>query len=306
MNLEDYLLKKLKAGDSVFRYIPDNIGDIVYCDSSNPKDGPDSKKTTQRKVILSVVIPCCIAILSWIFISDAVVVNLFISVSMIAIMLICIYMSMHFRGTDYFVGTEGAAEISFDKSRDNTTVKRNFRFEDFGDLITKETVSYNDTEYDHTSYEFTIYGKESGGKRALIAQFYGNYTQNDSFEYYKDQKFRFWKTIEKQWGKYKIDSLKASFDKGEPVGFSFYLGDNFCNDFFVFQGSQLSVGNVTFDKTNVKNIVLGKEALIIEHVNHSSKLFGLITKGDKATIPLEGIGNKELFLTFFKYFESTL
>lgn len=38
---DDDLLKQLKEGNSPFRYIPDDIGEIVYCNSTNPKGAPD-------------------------------------------------------------------------------------------------------------------------------------------------------------------------------------------------------------------------------------------------------------------------
>ena len=40
--------------------------------------------------------------------------------------------------------------------------------------------------------------------------------------------------------------------------------------------------------------------LVIEHVNHSKKLFGLIEKGDIEHIPLTNIGNKKLFILYLQ------
>ena len=84
------------------------------------------------------------------------------------------------------------------------------------------------------------------------------------------------------------------------------MNDHFYNDYIVFKGREIAIGDKIYNRSNVKNIRFDKGNLIIEDVNHSSKLFGLIEKGDKETIPLHSIGNRELFLTFFQYFASTL
>lgn len=49
MKVEEQLLEDLKSGKSVFKFIPDTIGDIVYCDSTNPKACPDTKEQTRKK-----------------------------------------------------------------------------------------------------------------------------------------------------------------------------------------------------------------------------------------------------------------
>ena len=46
----------------------------------------------------------------------------------------------------------------------------------------------------------------------------------------------------------------------------------------------------------------GKGVLVIEHMNHSSKLFGLIKKGDQEEIPFSMIANSKVFMLFFEDF----
>ena len=95
-------------------------------------------------------------------------------------------------------------------------------------------------------------------------------------------------------------------DNGEKISFNLYTDDNFYNDYFQFQGTQLTIGGTLYEKSTVKNIGFSNGNLVVEHTNHHTNFFGFIEKGNKETIPLKYIGNRELFLTFFKYFVTTL
>ena len=306
MRLEDQLLEALKSNNSVFRFIPDNIGDIAYCDSTNPKDCPDTKEQTRKKVALSVLIPCAIAAFCWFVFDESPIFDSIVSVVMFIIMVRYLKKCYTFKGTDYFVGTEGAAVIEFDNTRDNITNKTILKFEDFDDLVTGETRRYRNGSYEGTEYYFIIYGHKVNNERKVISAFNGTYNQEKPGDYYTDQQYRFWKTVEMKWSRYKLELLKVALDNGESIGFNLYTDKNFYNNYLVFQGSQLTIGGTLYDKNTVKKIGFSNGNLIVEHANHSSKFFGLIEKGNKDTIPLHMIGNRELFFTFFQYFTSTL
>lgn len=306
MRLEDQLFEALKSGSSVFRFIPDNIGEIVYCDSTNPKECPDTKEQTRKKAILSVVIPCAVAAFCWLVFNESPIFDSIASVVMLIIIIISLKNCFSFKGTDYFVGTDGAAEVEFENNRDNIINKTIVRYEDFDDLVTGETRRYRNGSYEGTDYHFIVYGHEVEGQRKVISGIEGTYSQEKPGDYYTDQKYRFWKTIEMKWSRFKLEQLKTALDNGESIGFNLYSEKGFYNNYFLFQGAQVTIGGTLYDRTTVKNIGFNNGNLIVEHANHSSKLFGLIEKGNKETIPLHMIGNRELFFTFFQYFTSTL
>ena len=306
MRLEDQLLENLQSGNPVFRFIPDNIGEIVYCDSTNPKERPDSKEETRKKAILSVVIPCAIAAFCWLVFNESPIFDSIASIVMIIIMIVSLKNCFSFKGTDYFVGTDGAAMVDFENNRDNITAKFIVRFEDFDDFVTGETRRYRNGSYEGTDYHFTVYGYEVNNKRKVIAGTEGTYSQEKPGDYYTDQTYRFWKTVEMKWSRYKLELLKTALNNGEAIGFNVYSDKGFNNDYLVFQGAQVTIGGTVYDRTTVKNIGFNNGNLIVEHANHASKFFGLIEKGNKETIPLHMIGNRELFFTFFQYFTSTL
>ncbi|SRR5574344_500436 len=306
MYIEEQLLEDLKSEKSVFKFIPDNIGDIIYCDSSNPKECPDTKEENRKKITLSISIPCAIIAFCWLVFNESPIFDTIVTVVMLLILRSCLKKCLSFKGTDYFVGTKGMAEITFDKSRDNIVSKNINQFSEFDDLVTGETLNYQNRSYVGTDYYFRVYGHQKGNERSVIASIYSSYNQEKIQDYYQDPIYRFWKKIEMSWGRFKLDQLRNALDNGEKISFNLYTDDNFYNDYFQFQGTQLTIGGTLYEKSTVKNIGFSNGNLVVEHTNHHTNFFGFIEKGNKETIPLKYIGNRELFLTFFKYFVTTL
>ena len=303
---EDDLMISLKAGTSVFKFIPDDIGEILYCDSNNPKAEPDTKEQTRKKLILSVVIPAAIIAFCWLVFNESPIFDSIVSVIMGIISIYSISQCLSFSGKDYFVGSEGAAEIAFDKTRDNITSKTEVYFKDFEDMVTSETRNYKNRVYQGTDYTFVVYGHEVDNQKKVVTSIQSSYHQEKPEGYYEDRIYRYWKKIEACWSQYKLALIKDSLNRGEAIGFNVYTDKAFYDNYIVFQGKQLTIHGKVYDKSNIKDLYFKNGNLIIEDVNHSSKLFGLIQKGDKENIPLSIIGNRELFLTFFQYFVSTL
>ena len=95
--------------------------EITY---SIPKAEPDSQSETIRKTILSIIIPVAIAAFCWLVFNESPVFDTIVSIAMV---IACFYMvnkCQTFKGTDYFVGTEGCVELSFDKNRNNIVSKK--------------------------------------------------------------------------------------------------------------------------------------------------------------------------------------
>ena len=304
--MEEELMASLKAGTSVFKYVPNNIGEILYCDSSNPKAEPDTKEQTRKKIIYSIIIPLAIIVFCWLVFNESPIFDTIVTIVMGIISIYSINKCLSFKGKDYFVGTEGAVEITFEKTRDNITNKTEAFFRDFEDLVTSETKKYKNSVYQGTEYSFIVYGHESDGEKKVVAGIEGTYNQEEPKDYYIDRIYRFWKKIETYWSQYKLALLKDALTNGEPIGFNVYTDKNFYNDYIVFKDKEISIHGKAYNKDNIKKWYFKNGNLIIEDVNHSTKFLGLISKGDKETIPLSIIGNRELFFTFFQFFVSTL
>lgn len=68
---EEELFASLGSDNSIIKYVPEEIGRIVYCDSDNPKAEPDSKEQTRIKMALSIVIPAAIIAFCWIVFDES-------------------------------------------------------------------------------------------------------------------------------------------------------------------------------------------------------------------------------------------
>lgn len=296
----------LKAGTAVFKHVPDAIGKIVYCDSTNAKAAPDSKEKTRVKLLMSSVIPLLVITICWFLLSSSPVWATVITIVACIVAYICIYNSLTFSGTDYFVGTEGAAVVSFKKSRENIVRNEVFLFRDFKDIVTGETLIYRDNIYQKTEYHFTIYGHEQPGLIPVLFYRSSNYVQEDTSKHYDDRVYRFCKRVEEAWSQYKLPQLKNALGSRQPVGFNLYSQNKCIPDYLVFKDGGLYIYNKVYDRNNIKNIHSYNGDLIIEDINYSSSFLGLIQKGDRAVIPMQQIGNSQLFLACFEYFRNVI
>ena len=227
-HLEDILLRELNKGTSVFKYIPDDIGDIIYCDSSNAKAAPDSKEETRKKMLLSICIPTLLIVLDWIFFYTSPIMSSIVSAILLFVMYKCVKNTLSFKGSDYFVGTKGFALCDFDGTRDNITAKASYHFDDFSDLVTAETRHYQNRVYQYTEYFFQFWSKEKDGVKNILANIQSTYNQEKPKDYYEDRTYRFWKVIEDTWSKYKFYLLKKEFGlTSDTIGFTVYSDKNF-------------------------------------------------------------------------------
>ena len=297
-------LESIKAGNSVFRFIPDDIGEFVYCFSTNSKDEPDSEETVQTKQVLSIIIPLVIALVCWLFFYEYVRFCAIVSVVMAFIALMSFTSSKHFDGKDFFVGTEGYAVIEFKETRDNVIAKKIHYFREIDDLLSavEDEYSYDmdkrsiiDKRHDATHYQFIAYSPQKGNKRHIVDHYYDKF----SVSLFPDLELYFWKWVEATWSKYKFAQIREAYDKGEAIGFNAYSTKGYTNNYIMLKGEEIAVGGVVFNLDNTQDISIDDAQLVIKHKNYKSFLGGVFKSGDKTVIPLHDIGNRDLFSKIF-------
>lgn len=114
-------VERLKDGNHFFGFVPTNIGEIVYCDSSNYSATKEEDHKTQRKVQwIFFVISVALSALFYYLYTGATerTESLWLCAMIVAIVgaCACLYKLLTpvvFKGIDYFVGTEGFALIHF-------------------------------------------------------------------------------------------------------------------------------------------------------------------------------------------------
>ena len=200
-------VERLKDGNHFFGFVPNNIGELVYCDSSNYCATKDENHKTLRVV-------------QWIFLLFSVGLSalfyylytggtersesLWICAMIVTIVVACVSLyklltPVAFKGIDYFVGKEGFALIHFKGSR-TTFVKNEI-------VHFRDIVSFN-------------YKMVDGGKEDITTHFYFYLAVKDpcgitveqeiktednscagdtSFDAIPDFATRFWKRAHEEW-----------------------------------------------------------------------------------------------------------
>lgn len=279
-----------------FKVLPDDIGELKYCRSTNPKAEKDSPEKRRKQSAMAIGIPVAVTILLGVLCHNSPIFVGIVGVIAFIIIIYCLRKISTFKGEDFFVGSEGYARVEFDGSREDAKIIEKVRFEDCADFISKEVVHKRNGQYDFTEIEKYFYSDlNENGQRKCIGGWEGNIDRtSDAYKFMKD--------VESSWSVFLFDRIKRKYADGNPVSFNVYTGDGFINDYFIFEGASLKVGARMYDKSTLKDVRIGNGVLVIEHMNHSSELFGLIKKGDQEEIPFSMIANSKVFMLFFEDF----
>lgn len=288
-------VEQLETAENFFKVIPQNIGEIQYCSSTNPKAEKDSAKTRAIQYLLAIGIPVLITALvavisqSTVFIAIVAIVSIFVLIK-------CVNKISSFRGMDFFVGNEGVARLTFEDDRNNAKIIEVILFKDVADYTSKEVHRYQNRSYVSTEIEKTFWGKvNENGQRPGLGGWTGAISKY-GIEY------KFMQQAESAWSVYYLSKVKEQFANEHKISFNVYTDKGFINDYFIFEKETLQVSDRIYDKSTLKDVRIGNGMLIIEHVNHSTKLFGLIKKGNQEEIPIHMIANSKVFMMFFQDF----
>lgn len=254
LRLEGFL-SAIESNTSIFRFIPTNIGKIIWCDTTNEKVDPNVDSSTFSKLF-----------------------------------------SKSFKGVDYFVGTEGFAEIHFDRSRENIVKSDVFRFESFSELLsnkTKITINYVDQG---TRWNFSFFD---------IPDKIG-YT-DERIEFIKNAAIEtidvvFLKRIEDAWNKFKSEQMKQQFERDGYFSFNRVLPVRHSDRWGILPYIKVGrnwfeVEGIRFDSTNLRKAYFDNGDIYL--MKKTDTLWNSIGFGKKNIITLQPLGNKSIFLTVF-------
>ncbi len=292
-------LEKISAQTAIFRHIPEEIGNVLYCDSNQPNSEPLSAGAAKRKKIIAISVCALILILYWSFLYNHYIWGGIITV--LAILVTGTVSDSTFSGTDYFVGDKGFATVSFLDSRDNITSVHIHLFKDMEYFFTGECINKTNYTYSNTTYYFSVYGKldESTNQYNRIFFAEGSYDDkrpNDALNPNgANEEYCMLKMVEKVWTSYFVLSHAAD----NKVNFGLLKDDVLYSDAITISRNEINVYGTMYKSSNTKSIYTSNGNLVIEHINHSKKLFGFIEKGDINSIPLSSLGNRQAFLIFF-------
>ena len=131
------LIAGINAGTSFVKVKPERIGDLIYFDSTLPQAEPQDAAVVARKRKKTLLFSLIALIVIWAFFLLCFPEALFwpFILSCVVLIVACVLLFRTvFTGFDYFVGTEGFAEYTFRKRRDNVE-KKEFRYDEGSVLV---------------------------------------------------------------------------------------------------------------------------------------------------------------------------
>lgn len=292
-------LDKIAAQTAIFRHIPEEIGNVLYCDTNQPNSDPLSPVAAKRKKIIAISVCALVLILYWTFLYNHYIWGGIITV--FAVLITAGISDSTFSGTDYFVGDKGFATVSFFGTRDNITSVNIHLFKDIEYFFTGECINKMNYTYSNTSYYFSIYGKldESTNQYNRIFFSEGTYDDKRPNDVLNpngaNEEYCMLKMVEKVWTSFFVLSHAAD----DKVNFGLLKDDDLYSAAITISRNEIDVYGTLYNSSNTKSIYTSNGNLVIEHINHSKKLFGFIENGDISSIPLSSLGNRQAFLVFF-------
>lgn len=286
-------LELLKKGESIFRSIPDGIGEILYCDSTEERAEPYTPKEKMTKRIYGILISVGGLSVVWTLLYSH-----YIWAAVLSIIILIIAWAVGnciFSGQDYYVGTKGFAINTFSDTRENVYQSEQYLFKDMCGLFTGETIHMKNFSYEKTSYSFMVYMLTTDEKLNITPKMSLKVEDDYYDETPKDPMnpdgapatYGFMKTVEKYWTILFVQNHKDD----DTITFPCHPTS------LILTHNSLIIGNVEYTKENTKNMYFSNGELIVEHINHSKKLLGLIEEGNISKIPLGGLANRNAFLT---------
>lgn len=283
---EKRLLKDVKSGKSYFSYIPDDIGEILFCTTTTQSAKPMSKETRMVILVLSILVPGLLIYLFY----DVILVDI------VCLFAACvgIDIALFYKGTDYFVGTEGFAIAEFKKSRSNVVSKKVVRWDEVEDVIATEWVKVEKRE-EKLVYFIRVNGHPRGDEqqRPMLAHFKDDY-QDGKLRSIYNYEVRFWKAVEEQWMEYIWPKVQVKYDGGEEVAFHEYFGGECRENYVRLQGKNLIVGKMAFREGDMQKVEADDEKITIYGSDYDTHLFGLVKEGTTCEIYLRTIGNCQI------------
>lgn len=201
-------VERLKDGNHFFGFVPNNLGEMVYCDSNNfsatAEDDHKAKRGAQIGCLGMAVVAA--ALLYFLFINGterSKDVWLGFMIIALACACGCLYMLLTptvFKGIDYFVGKEGFAFVHFKGSRTTIVKTVTIHFKDIVSFSYKRVGPDKDGSND-TTYYFNLKIKDASGNivEEKIRTTNGLPSSNDSYEAIQDPDSRAWKRIYEEW-----------------------------------------------------------------------------------------------------------
>ncbi len=297
---QSQIIADINEGKSFVKVKPENIGDLVYFDTDEPKAEPLADSVYKRRKIIAVVVSLAAVAGIWFWLYDHIGWAIFLTI-VVAFIGYLVFISQAFGGNDYFVGTEGYAKYHFSKNRENIDSKSGHRYDEGFLLVHHEVRNYKNGSYEYTKYEFAFLGKpDKDGVAQIIDIGMGDYDCEKGGSNTGEADYDFWYRIEDQITSRYLFAAQKLLDAGQSVPiFATLSKDNVTwktGAIIHLAPGVIQYADRTYTKDDLKRVYIDKGTVYLEDTNYSSKFMGMKKTGERIALPLEMIGNRKAFI----------
>ena len=219
-------LDRIQNGTSVFKAIPQEIGKIIFCDSSCP-DNEESDGISKMDILF--IVSILITIFSWIFLYKYPAVFVPIVATLITFLVAVNYYKVTFNCKDYLLGENGFTVISYKGKRKTVTDIKTVLYDDISFLFTGGTAVYRRNAGDvlnltetqtRTDYYFSIYGIPSDKEKSQYPLLYSTdsfYIEDEDVDVMDDlwqyPDYLFFRQVEIIWTRKYLERIKNGDSK---------------------------------------------------------------------------------------------
>ena len=256
-------LNQISDHTSIFKYIPAEIGELLYCDTDQPNSMPLSATAAKRKRVIAISICILVLVLFWSFLYSHYIWGGIITLFMV--LMTIVVSDTTFSGIDYFVGRRGFATVSFSGSRDNITSVEIYLFKDMAYFFTGECVNQINYTYSNTAYYFSIFGKleESTNQYHRIFFYEGSYNDKHPNDIMNpdgaDELYCMLKMVEKVW----TSNFVLSHVNDKKILFGILTDETLVSDAISISADEIVVYDTVYNVSNIKNIYTSDGNLVI-------------------------------------------
>lgn len=301
---QEQILADIKAGKSFVNVVPDNIGEILYFDTNTPTDVPKSDFVYMLRKVAVFLLTAAVIAGIW-YALDSVVWRS-IWTALVVLIGCAVFAVQSYHGIDYFVGTHGYAEYTFNGSRDNITNKVVHTFDESDLLVHGETRNFMNGVYTGTSYDFAFLYSDPSGVMKKLHGLSSQYNHKNGGPNTGNMNYDFWYTVEQCYTRHILGKYLKLMESEGQVTFPIVTKSSIINETYVLSPDlHISPGVVKY-----KEWVFKKGGSSVPVVNNGvlsfvvprEKLFLSDETVALEEIPLEKIVNRDAFLFLLSKF----
>lgn len=288
-------LNSIEEGESIFQHVPTDLGQLVFCGTTNEKAAPNDAAKTKKQMIQTIAFIVIGIAATWAIFHNSPV---FSSILTLIILFIGYKISKkvrNFKGEDFFIGKDGFEIVAFEDNRGNIVSSAKVLFSEVSDMITEQVHVKQNGVYQHTEYFITFV---SDKKEQIVYSYAGSYDKKDP-----DLLRVFFDNVIGMWESYLAPRLGVI-----PMSFNaFKLSDKGEIETVWFPYIEVFEDHMTIHKKDyfyeeIKSMRFDGGCLVIEHKNHTVKtklLFFKKESGDIERIPIGAVSNHKFFILYF-------